>query len=353
MMKKISLSLLILMLQGVTTTSYAAGESFMLGQAEPTQIFINNRILARVNGKAISAVDVMKQMDLMFYKQYPQYASIIQARHQFYTMHWQRVLKDLIDKQLILADAEEHKIDISHGDVRQEMEKLFGPNIILSLDKVGLTVDEARRMLQDDMIIKRTSYFRANSVAFRKVTPQNVRTAYEEYALENVRPEEWQYIVVSIRDQDPTLAAEVGNQAHRLLTEQNVSLEELSTKIAENSSIPESVKVTVSAPFRHGPLELSPDYKDALSSLQAGQYSSPIAQQSKRSKETVVRIFYLQNHSLSEAPSFAEVEVQLRNKLLGQAVESEMANYLSGLRDHYHVQHIEDIPEDFELFVLR
>ncbi|MGA8165085.1 MAG: hypothetical protein WB791_08700, partial [Waddliaceae bacterium] len=85
-------------------------------------IFINNRILSQVNGKAISIVDVMKKMDLLFYRQFPQYSSSVEARFQFYEINWRHVWEDLVDKELILAEAAENKIGMTNGDIRQEME---------------------------------------------------------------------------------------------------------------------------------------------------------------------------------------------------------------------------------------
>ncbi|MBA3815063.1 MAG: SurA N-terminal domain-containing protein, partial [Parachlamydiaceae bacterium] len=109
-------------------------DPFLFNTEQELQIVVNNRILAKVNGKAISVMDLMKKMDLLFYRQFPQYISSAQARYQFYQANWKHLLEEIIDKELILADAQDAKIPISAGDVRQEMEVLFGPNIISNLD---------------------------------------------------------------------------------------------------------------------------------------------------------------------------------------------------------------------------
>src|SRR5205085_3839907 len=109
--------------QGVT------GEHLLYAPEDDKRIIVNNRILAKVNGKALSVYDIMKKMDLLFYRAFPEYTSSTVARFQFYEMNWQAVLRDLIDKELIIADADENKVEVSSGDVRQEMETLFGPNI--------------------------------------------------------------------------------------------------------------------------------------------------------------------------------------------------------------------------------
>ncbi len=81
-MKKISLYLGLLLLTRVASL-HASGESFLFGQGESAQIFVNNRILAVANGKPISVYDIMKKWMCFFYKQYPQYTSNQNARLQF------------------------------------------------------------------------------------------------------------------------------------------------------------------------------------------------------------------------------------------------------------------------------
>ena len=114
-------------------------DMYVMGQSRERHVNVNNRILAVVNGKPLSVYDVMKKMDVHFYRQFPEYASSAEARHQFYQAQWKNMLRDLVDKELILADAESAKVEVSAGDVRQEMENMFGPNIIANLDKLGMT----------------------------------------------------------------------------------------------------------------------------------------------------------------------------------------------------------------------
>ncbi len=45
---------------------------FSLDNSYPQNIVINNRILLKVNGKSITVMDVVRKMDLLFYRQYPE-----------------------------------------------------------------------------------------------------------------------------------------------------------------------------------------------------------------------------------------------------------------------------------------
>src|SRR5262249_20356447 len=144
-MKK-NIILFVLCLQLGASTLQAQSNKMLFGN-ENKKIFVNNRILAKVNGKAISIMDIMKKMDLLFYKQFPQYAGSTEARHQFYSLYWKNALQDSIDKELIMADAKEAKLEVTGGEIRQELEALFGPNIIANLDKAGISYDDAAEMI--------------------------------------------------------------------------------------------------------------------------------------------------------------------------------------------------------------
>lgn len=331
------------------SAAYGAGEP-LIGQEASDNIFVNNRILVQVNDRPISVIDVMKKMDMLFYKQYPQYTNSAPARFQFYQLHWKQVLQDLVDKELVLADAAEAKVVVSNGDIRQAMEEQFGPNIVVNLDKVGLSFDEAWKMVESDLIIRQMIAFRISSQAFKKATPQNIRLAYEEFAKKNTRPEQWVYTVISVRDPDPDQGADVAKMAHEYLAEQSQPLEQLSEKLASLSA---TAKVTISEKFRHVEKELSPAYKEALLLLTPGTFSQPIAQKS-RDKSTVYRIFYLQEHTAEGAIPFNEVESKLRIQLFDEAASKETQAYLNRLRKHYHVdeRHKEMTSDDFAPFVL-
>lgn len=347
--------ILALGLQLTTTSLYAKGDAFMLGHESPAGIFVNNRILARVNGKSVSVIDLMKKMDVLFYKQFPQYTSSVEARFQFYEYSWKHVLQEFIDKELILADAEEKKVPVSSGDVRQEMETLFGPNIIMNLDKIGLTFEEAWKMVQNDIKIRRMIYARANLKAIKQITPQDVRSAYDEYAKENIQPEKWVYSVISIRNSDLQHAAEAATFAYQYLSQENEPIEKLQSAIA-NGTFGETTKLTISETFNHDEKELSPAYKEVLTTLSSASYSKPIPQKSRSDNSTVFRIFYLKEKIPGGVVSFNEVEAKLKETLMDEAINNATVEYLKKLRHHYHIKEnclTEMTSEDFKPFSLK
>jgi hypothetical protein len=328
---------------------HSAPSDYVFGSEGDVRIIVNNRVMAKVNGKAISIFDVMKKMDMLFFREFPEYSSSVQARFQFYQVSWKRILQDLVDKELIMADAEENKLQVSPGDVRQELESLFGPNIHANLDRVGLSYDEALKMIHSDIVLKRMIYLKANVKALKQVTPQLIRQTYEEYAKDNIRPPVWTYRSVSIRDKDPTKGAEAAHQIHKLLTEDGISLTEMQKRIKKMVAIAPSTTVNVSDPVKQNESELSSQNKEILTQVERNGYSQPIAQKSRSDGTTVFRIFYLIHFDEGGIVPFSEVAAQIKDKLLDEYSSKETMAYIKKLRKHFDVEEMQ--AADLENFV--
>lgn len=325
--------------------------------SEEPKIFVNNRILTKINGKPISTFDLMRKMDLAFYRQYPEYTSSNVARSQYYEMSWKHVLEDMIDKELILADAQESKIEVSSGDVRQEMESSFGPNMIANLDKAGMSFDEASKMMREEIIIRRMVAGRVHAAAVRQVTPIKVRQAYQEFIQnpENARLTQWSYRIVTIKDRNLQKTEETAKAAYKLLLE-GIPLDDLNSTLKERKLLGRKGKVTISAIIKNNDKEISKDYQDILTSLDAGMYSQPFTQKSRSNQAVVYRILFIQEKIPGGITSFKEMEEKLKNELLNQAIDQETTIYLQKLRLHYHIKQNDleaNLPADYKPFVLK
>jgi hypothetical protein len=329
-----------------------ANEALLYGPEDNVKIAVNNRILAKINGKAISVFDVMKKMDMLFYRQFPDYTSSNQARYQFYSVNWKHVLQDLIDKELIMADAEESKMKVSGGDVRQEMERLFGPNIHANLDKIGIGFEEAYKMIHSDIVLKRMLYLRANVKALKAVTPQVIRKAYEEYAKNNIQPATWTYTIISIRDKDPSKGAEAAHQAYKLLKEDQFALSEIKKKMKHLASVAPSTTINISEEITQNENELSLLNKEILLKLTPGSFNEPIAQKSRQDGATVFRIFCLKQHVDASVVPYDEVANNIKETLLDEISSKETQLYLKKLHKHFDVQENLDLDPDFKPFLL-
>ena len=339
-----------------TTSAQGKPDMFNLSPEENLHIAVHNRILAKVNGKPISVIDIMKKMDIVFFKQFPEYTSSKSARFQFYMINWKNMLQELINKELVMADAEENKLIISNGDVRQEMEQMFGPNIIANLDKIGMSLDEAWKIVKGDITLRRMMMIRINSKAIRLVGPKEIRNSYDDYVKTHVQADQWNYHVISIRDKDSSKSGVAANLVEALVKENPTSFDELKEKIKQLQGIEKSTTINVSEQFSHNELQLSPAYKEILVTLQNNTYSAPTSQRSRTDKSTVYRIFYLKEKVEGKIPAFNDVENEVKDKLLQEAVSNETAAYLKKLRTHYGVNENvlkEMVPEDFQPFSIQ
>ncbi len=310
--------------------------------SDTQQIAVQNSILAKVNGNTISVLDVKKKMDMVFHKNYPQFANSPQARFQFYDSSWRHVLMEMIDQQLMLTEAESKQIPLNDGEIRQEMETRFGPNIMLTLDKIGLSYDEAWKMIKDELIVQRMTWWFIHAKAIHQVTPQDIRQAYRIHLKEHPSFDELKYRVIVIRGEN---AEERANQMHKLLTENTLTTGFSLSLIQEIDPT-----VQVSAEFTAKDKELSDTHKNALSSLTPGTYSAPIFQKNKTDHQSIARIFFLSEKTNHPAPAFENMSYDLRNELIQKAVAQESSAYLEKLRKSYPFD--ENIPKDLHPFSL-
>lgn len=322
-------------------------------QGEP-QISVKNRILTTVNGNAISVVDVMKKMDMLLHQNYPQFADSPQARFQFYATSWRPLLMEMIDTELILSDAEEKEVKLTDGEVREEMEERFGPGVQLTLEKIGLSYDDAWKMVRKELIVRRMLWFFAQSKAIQSVSPQAIRQAYRQYLAEHPPYQEWTYRVITLRsegEEGPALAHDVS----QLLATAEASLEAATEQLKTWESQHPGAAIAVSNEYVAKDCDLSESHRSVLATLAPGSYSQPIAQESRVEKKPIQRIFYLADKNDHPAPAFDELAPQLKNELTQKAMAKESETYMRKLRKYYGFDQDglkETLPENLQPFAL-
>lgn len=310
--------------------------------SENQKIAIQNSILAKVNGNTISVLDIKKKMDIAFHRNYPHLENSLEARCQFYEASWRHVLMEMIDHQLILADATEKNIPLTDGEVREEMENRFGPNIMFTLDKLGLTYDETWKMIKDELTVQRMTWWFIHSKAMNQVTPQDIRQAFRIYIKENPSYQEWKYRVIAIRGDN---LDEKAKMIHDRLKANNQSPESAAALLRDIDPTAQ-----VSTEFTATDKQLSDAHRAALAGLSPGEYSKPIMQKSRSDNQVVARIFYLSEKTDHPAPQFEALSHTLRDQLVQKAVSQESIAYLDKLRKQH--SYYENAPEDFHPFSL-
>ncbi len=348
-MKKI-----LLLLLGVVTNVA------LLAEAQPTEarkrITVNNRVLASVNGNIISVIDVKKKMDMILFQFYPQYLEVPEARHEFYNSHWKEVLNDLIDRELMIADAEEKGFPISSGDVREELEEIFGPDVMINLDNAGLTLDEAWKMVKADITIRRMLYYQVRMRIAPQVTPNEIRKAYDELIKVQSGQKECVWRCLTLKSSDTEAASSYAEKLGTLLTEENVTLDTLHHELEKRALIEPQIQVLISQTFRQKQSELSGALQELLLNMQEGSYSKPQIQSSRSDPKPVVRIYYVEELKRGEVPTLQELEPKIREELTQAMTARKTNEYLDDLRRHFHLSKDEierELPVNFQPFVIK
>jgi hypothetical protein len=329
------------------TPQLQPGVDFLLnGQNE--ELVINNRILLKVNGKPISVLDVVKKMDLLFYRQFPQFATSSVAKFQFYLVNWKPLLFSTIDDQMILADAEEKQVEITDGDIREELEKLFGPNVVLNIDKLDLSYDEAWKLLKDELTVRRMNMMMVRSKAMNEIHPKKLRELYEKYLSENPGKEEWVYKIVTVRSHDEEKGREAAFSVAQL------TVEEIEQSLSIVCEMYPEVQVMISEEYKRSSEAISESHKKIVESLTSKQTSEPVFQEQKGEK--IFRIFCLLDKITSTPLPFNAVKDNLHHELFTKSITQHTKNYIEKLRERYGLTEkylSQAIPEDFEPFALR
>lgn len=318
--------------------------------SQEPRLVINNRPLAKINGKVISLYDVVKKMDLFLFEYYPDYHPSPVEKYQYYMSRWEATLDDLINDELVLLDAAQKEVKVSDGEVREELEERFGPNIMVNLDKVNYEYEEAREMIRKELTVQQLIGMKVHSKAFQLTTPQIIKNAYDKYLEKNPVEEEWTYQVLSIRGKDETQCEGVAEKAQNLLEKEGQPFEKLPSLLEE-----EGITVSISDDYSGSSQKLSKMHFDVIKALSPDSYSPPVAQVSRFDNSKVIRIFHLKDMIKKLPETFEEMHDKIKNELLFETSDKEKTAYMQSLMKRFgYVNHNPkyDLPEDYQPFTI-
>ena len=311
---------------------------------------MNNRPLAKIDGKVISLYDVVKKMDLFLFEYYPDAKPSPVEKYQFYRSRWEAMLEDMIHDELILLDAKQKEIQVSDTQVREELEYKFGPNVMSNLHRINYEYEEAQDMIRQQLTIQQLMGMKVHSKAFQTITPQTIKNAYENYLTQTPPEKEWTYQVLSIRGKDQRDCKEASEQAYQLLEKKHIPLERLPSLIATKG-----VEIVVSDDYVGGYNKLSKIHVNVIQGLAVNTYSVPVAQESRYDHGTVIRIFYLKDIITKYPQTFDQMHDKLKNELLYQTSDKEKELYIQSLKKRFGYQNHNprfELPEDYQPFVI-
>lgn len=328
-------------------------------QDSAQHVVIQNRILAKAHGKTFSVLDVVKKMEVLFARNYPQYANSSAAKYQYFSTHWKETLLQMIDHELILADAEKLDLKITDSEVRETLHDKFGPNLMGSLDALGLTYEEAKEMIHAELVVQKMTWFKVHSKALNSVNTQDIKSAYSSYCEKNPSKELWEYQVLSIRAQNEETAQRVAQKVFNLCKNSPSDLASVSEQVKTSLSVevPEQeYTITLSDDLKLDTKSISTAHQQALIKLAKNSISEPVKQLSRTDQGTVFRIFHLKNHTRTVLPKLRAMHDALQNQLVQEAAEKESNTYITKLRQRYgfDTKMLEEtIPSGFQPFSLQ
>ncbi len=306
--------------------------------ADEPNLAIHNRPLIKINGRQISVIDVMKKMNAFIYQNYPEAVDNKAMLFQFYAGNWRTTLDDIINNELMLLEAETKEIKVSDGDVREEVEARYGPNIMANLQAIDLTIDEARSLIHTELVVQRIMWMNVHQKALQDVTPQKVKEAYGHYVMANPPTDRWIYQVLSVRGKNEQLCEKISSEAAKIVGSKIGDLAKASLDIQESfKEEPDLPKITVSEEFDLEGPQLSEQHRSVLENLKPGAYSEPISQKSRVDGSTVWRIFYLKDREDVTPPEFEAISERLKNQLLQERFGFYSESYYKKLRAQYNM----------------
>lgn len=304
-------------------------------QSAKAAIIVDNRVLTTVRDQIITVQDVVKKLDMLFYKNYPQYRSSPEARLEFYKMQWRQMVDDLVNRQLALSWAEERQFQVSHGDVREELEEMFGPDVMVNLYESGLSLHEVQEMIRADILLRRIIYAYVRLPILASITPRDVRTLYANKLKEASSQKVFCWKSITVKEKDTKeCSRQVAEDVLNLFRKERLSLEGVREKI------PAQFEVTLSQEYRSSREEIAPHIFELLSPLQEGSFSDLVPFSSKQDEHRGWRFYTVLSIENKKLPPLAEIEEELRGEIAYPEIEKQTKAFFDELRRQYHVKQL-------------
>lgn len=296
------------------------------------KLHIHNKILAKVHGRSISMLDVIKKMNVFINDIQPEMMSNPTELYAFYNHNWKVVLDQIVNQELMLMEAEEKEIQISEGEIREEMFRRFGSNMRLALKKLNLNYEEAKEMIRKELIVQGIQWYKVQSKALQRVTPHLIKTAYQEYLKKHDNSKYWSYRFLTLRNVSEEQEKELNAELSSLIAK-GLPLEEIKDALEfKNESLQISLSPLVE---KKKTQEISQNHLSILETLKEGALSEPLMQSSRNSQQKVMRVFSLEQVKENTPKTFEEMYDQIKDQLLTQIANQESKVYNNKLRDKY------------------
>lgn len=301
------------------------------------QIVVNNRPLVKIHGKIITVLDVKKKMDLFLQENHPEALASTTLCYQYYVQNWRHTLQEAINIELMKMEAEELEYKIPDGDISQEMDRRWGPNVLNTIDKYGLTLDEARSIAYDDHLARILSWYRVWARTNQLISPDAIKKAYEDHVASIQLNDGLGYQILTVRGGDTKDTETASKDVHNYLVAHPES--KFSDVVAAvEGTLPAGVSLSVSQTYESKTKDLSREYASILERLPVKAFSDPVQLVSRVDGSTSFRIFQLMDVIKSEPPKFEDLADALKGRLFEEIGSKQREEYLLKLRKRFYCE---------------
>lgn len=301
--------------------------------ASPYQGEVVEDIVARVNDQVISRSDYERaEQDLEN-----------QARQQNWTQQQlfaqkHDMLRDLIDRQLLLSKAKE--LDITgETELVKRLDEMRKQNNLPSMEALqkaaedqGVSWEDFKQSIRNQIIAQQV--IRQEVGAHVNVTPPELQAYYNAHMQDFQQPEQVQVSEILISTANPDDAAQVDAAKKKAddLYSQLKSGGNFAALAKANSGGPTAAQGGELGEFKRGGLfPSSKDLEDKVFALQSGEFTEPI-----RTRQGFA-ILEVTQHTQAGVQSYKEVEPQVEDAVGMAKMGPAMRDYLTHLREDAYI----------------
>jgi hypothetical protein len=304
-----------------------------LASAYGESIQTTNRILVNVGEKAITVLDIKKEMDRQIYMKDKRMFTNTQATCKHYAQNWKYTLKKMTEDEILLLEAKKLEYKMPETEITQKVAELFGEDNVVACKALSFTAEEARKISNRELISVHLSWFGIWSKSVMQTTPKTVMEAYTQYTADLEKKDKWTYQAVYVKGAEEKLVQERAAKIKTLLKEGdciNLSL------LVDNMKSEESdVNLRASKDITLEKSQLSKTLLTVLGSLEEGMSSDIIT--TKKGDEYTGKIFQLKSIQKQHIPAFVDVSEKIKSSIMNQSGTEISTKYFEPLYKKYDI----------------
>ncbi len=294
----------------------------------------NNQVLVKIGTKAITVLDIKREMDRQIYLQNPQMFDDATAICGFYYKNWKNTLQKITQDEVFLLVADHLKYVIPAPDITQKVAQLFGDNEFETYKFLSITIEQAREMAKRDLYSAHLAWFSIWSKALSEATPKTILGAYTNHVKDLAKKDTWTYQALYLSSRDEKLLENTTSSISTLLKEGKY--ENLALILDQVKNSDEKVQIGLSKDITLKTNEISPNLLAVLENLEEGMTSEVVS--GSRNGIFTGKILQLKKHTKENIPTLATVSEGLKSTIVNTIAEQITKERFTALYKQYDVQ---------------